>query len=200
MKSHFLESLEILEKRVEAGPVSLNEIVDLLGARGHLILILFVGLPFMQPIPLPGLSTPLGLLVLILSVLNYLGRPPWIPQKFKAKTFRKDQLLGSLRVAERIWGLLEKILEPRWKILFNHPFFRFFNTLVLCSQALLLMLPLPVPFSNNIPAIVIVINALGELEEDGFVVLLSYVFLAGSLAFFSGLAVGLESGFQYFSR
>ena len=45
-------------------------------------------------------------------------------------------------------------------------------------------LPLPIPFSNTVPAIVIFIHSLGRLERNGALLLLSYLIFGLCLGFF----------------
>ena len=56
-------SEELAELRMRAGEraVTLREVLYVLGGRGYLLLVLLLALPFITPIPLPGLSTPFGL-------------------------------------------------------------------------------------------------------------------------------------------
>ena len=197
MKSHFLKSLEALEAHALEKPLKLKEVFLILGDRGHLVVILFLTLPFLQPIPVPGLSTGLGLLITFVAGLNFLNKPIHLPQRFEEKILSQALVINISRVAEKIWKFLEKFLRPRSPIFFKSQFFKGFNTLVLSVQALLLCLPLPVPFSNNIPAIVIAVNVIGELEEDGIVVLISYFLSLVSCAFFIGLALGVQSGWNF---
>ncbi len=196
MKSFFLISLESLENQARQKPLKLKEVFEIIGERSHLVFILLLSLPFMQPIPLPGLSTVFGLMMIIVAIYNYLGKPVFLPARYKDKTISQPLLLSTLRVAETIWQFLEKFIRVRGSIFFKTQFFRGFNTLVLCVQAFLLCLPLPIPFSNNIPALVIIVNVIGELEEDGLVVFLSYLLCAASLTFFWGVGLGVKSGWD----
>ncbi len=197
MKSHFLESLETLELQAQQRPLMLKEVFEILGDRSHLVIILFLASPFLQPIPLPGLSTVFGLTMIVIAYLNYFGRPIRVPHRYSEKILSQSLIINIARVAEKIWNFLEKFLRVRGAIFFETKFFKGFNALVLSLQAFLLCLPLPVPFSNTIPAIIIAINVIGELEEDGLVVFLSYLLCLGSFAFFWGLGLGAISGWNF---
>jgi hypothetical protein len=59
------------------------------------------------------------------------------------------------------------------------PSFTVLNGLAIVSSAFLLTLPLPIPFSNTIPAWAILLLALGMMEEDGAVIVAGY-FMAGA--------------------
>jgi hypothetical protein len=59
--------------------------------------------------------------------------------------------------------------------------------------AALLLLPLPVPFSNTIPAWAIMLMAGGLLERDGLFILAGYITALGAIVFFGAIGIfGLE--------
>jgi hypothetical protein len=51
-------------------------------------------------------------------------------------------------------------------------------------------LPLPIPFSNTIPAIVILSIVFAQLEDDGFLILFGYAASFGMAIFFYSLGAG----------
>lgn len=193
VRSHFLLSLEGIEERIKQGPMTLGEVFEFLGTKGDEVVLIFLSLPFLQPIPIPFLSTVLGSLVCVGAFLNFRSKPPWFPQKLRNKTLNRKIALNTVRVAEKIWVRVEKILSPRWFFLSQFILFRIGNMALLISQGFLLALPLPIPFSNTIPAWAIILNAIGQLEEDGLIIILSYLVAIGSFIFFSGLVVGVEN-------
>lgn len=197
MKSHFLKALESLEKQAQEKPIKLKEVLQTLGDSSHLVIILFLAFPFLQPIPLPGLSTVFGLTMVAIALLNFFGKPIRLPTRFNEKVLSQALIINTLRAAEKVWYFLKKFLKVRGSIFFETRFFKGFNTLVLCAQALLLCLPIPVPFTNNIPAVIIAINVIGELEEDGYVVFVSYILSAISFTFFIGLSLGAVFGWDF---
>jgi hypothetical protein len=55
-----------------------------------------------------------------------------------------------------------------------------------CAGALLLLLPLGgIPFTNTLPALVVVVGTLGMLERDGAAVAAAYGLLVATLAYFA---------------
>jgi hypothetical protein len=52
-----------------------------------------------------------------------------------------------------------------------------------------LMLPLPIPFSNSIPALAVVLLAIGMLEKDGLCVLLGHLTAVATWVYRSDLCV-----------
>jgi hypothetical protein len=59
-----------------------------------------------------------------------------------------------------------------------------------------LMLPLPIPFSNNIPAWAVVLLAIGMMEKDGLLVLLGHLTAIATWIFIGLASVFAIGGFQ----
>lgn len=190
-ESRLLKALELIEAKNAQESLSLGEIVQLLGGMGHGILILLLCLFFLQPIPLPGISTPIGIIIIISSTLQFLNRAPWIPRRYRHRVIPQRVLEKMLKVAHRIWAWLERFLHPRLLFLTQSPAFRFVNLLVLIISGFLLGLPLPIPFSNTIPALVILSIVFAQLEEDGFLVLFGYFLSFLMFLFFFSLGAGI---------
>lgn len=193
-KSHFAESLERISQASLKTDLSIQEIFDLLGNKGHLVLILFFSVPFLQPVPLMGLSTPLGILSIMVSYCFWLQKPPWFPKRFCNLKVSKIVLFKTVELIRKIWAYLERVLKPRLSIFYSSWFFRFFNFFLVATSAGLLALPLPIPFSNTVPTVAIVLNMIGQLEDDGAIVLLSFFSFLFSLTFFIGLGTGIFVG------
>ncbi|WP_295905330.1 exopolysaccharide biosynthesis protein [uncultured Bdellovibrio sp.] len=190
MKSRFIAAMDLLQEEASRGDLTLHRIFQLLGEEGHAMLMLFLCLPFMQPIPIPGLSTPLGLLVAIVAFFLYLNRPPWLPKKFENLKISSDVLLKVSELAEKIWKHASKIIKQRMIFLHDHWFFRILNLIVVVVNAFLLALPLPIPFSNTVPVIAIVLSAIGYMEKDGVFILFSYLWCLIVASFFATLTMG----------
>ena len=75
---------------------------------------------------------------------------------------------------------------------------------MIAFAALLLMLPIPVPFSNCFPAGAILLLSAGALERDGLCSLAGWVMSALATAFIAGLAVGgvafVDRATKFFSQ
>lgn len=195
-KSHFVEALERITGAAEKADITIHDIFILLGEKSHLILILFFSVPFLQPVPLVGLSTPLGVLIVIVAFYFMRQQAPWLPKRFSHLVVPKQVLMKTIELIQKIWRYLETIITPRWPRLHDSQLFRVINFCVVAISALLLALPLPIPFSNTIPTIAIVLNTIGQLEEDGAIILLSFTAFAVSIAFFTGLGTGVFVGIE----
>ncbi|MFN8944791.1 MAG: exopolysaccharide biosynthesis protein, partial [Pseudobdellovibrionaceae bacterium] len=142
------------------------------------------------------LSTPFGILIGFVGLMSFLNRPPSLPRRWENKKLPSSTVLKIAESSERVFEKLAFILHPRWKQFFRGPF-RMISALLLILNAILLALPLPIPFSNAMPAWVILFQALGHLEEDGLFVVLSYLQTAVCLIYFGALAFGISSGIEF---
>jgi hypothetical protein len=64
---------------------TLAQIVHILRGRGFDCFIVLLALPFCTPIPLPGLSIPFGIILMLFGVRIALRKKPWLPKKLMAR-------------------------------------------------------------------------------------------------------------------
>ena len=178
--------------RSKANPDGLyvEDLVATFGYRSSAFLIIMLSLPFLQPVPLFGLSTPLGGMIMILSFFIGMGRKLWLPRKLLRKHINFKILDGSCRWMSRALEKTEAYIKPRWPLIIHNVFFRSFNGLLLFIFAFLLSLPLPIPFSNSIPCYFLIFHCVGQLEGDGLLILLSYFLALICFFFFASLGLG----------
>lgn len=154
--------------------VPLQHIFSVMVGRGFALLILIFGMPFLLPVPLPGLSVPFGVVIALFGLRLCLAQKPWLPQ-FLLKTKIHYGTLSML-VDKGIWlaKKVEKVLKPRLLFLSAGEFhFRVHGVMFIC-MGILLALPLP-PGTNFPPALSIVLLCLGMMERDGYFILASYL-------------------------
>jgi len=179
-------SEELADLRVRAGerPITLREVIYLLGERAYLLLVLLLALPFITPIPIPGLSTPFGLAIAIIALRLSLGQRPWLSKNLQRKELPAGFIAKVFTVAEKVLRFLEKFLRPRLTVLTDTPLLQQLHAVLLLVAALALLLPLPIPFTNSFPAWTILLLAAGLLERDGAFVLAGYVVFAAGVLYF----------------
>ena len=69
---------------------------------------------------------------------------------------------------------------------------RFVHMCMVCAGAGLLLLPLSgFPFTNTLPALVIVFGMLGVMERDGVAVVAAYGFLVATVVYFALFATAI---------
>jgi hypothetical protein len=179
------EALAHLQATFADRTVPLHEVIGVLQGRAYLLLLVFLALPFCTPIPLPGVSTPFGLVVAFIALRLALGLKPFLPQRLLQIELPAGFFGKIIKFTQRIVGILEKFLRPRWLSLTKTEALRRIHALVILVSGLVLLLPLPIPFTNTFPAWVIILLACGLLESDGVFILVGYlVFLLGTAYFF----------------
>lgn len=184
-RSLFVEAMDRIQAMAsQKNEITLLELFELLGSKSHSLLILFLCLPYLQPLPIPGLSTPFGFLIGLISIFMYLRRPPWLPKRFYNLKLSMSILLKISEVAEKIWIKAGRFLRQRWPYFVISAPFRQINLAVVLVNSVLLALPLPIPFSNMFPIIPILLCTLANIEKDGLLILLSYIFCLVCFGFF----------------
>ena len=183
------DELHALAARFEEKEITLQEVVDALGARASALLMVILALPFCSPITIPGLSVPFGVVIAVLAARFALGLPPWLPARLLAVKLPPKFFRAVLEGASKFIGVIERQLRPRWLWLTESAVLRRLHMSLVCLGALLLLLPLGgIPFTNTLPALVVVIGALGVLERDGVAVAVAYGFLILTAVYFTVFA------------
>ena len=100
------EELADLRARLGAKPMTLREVIHSLRGRAYTLLVILLALPFITPIPLPGLSTPFGLAIAFIALRLALGQRPWLPMKLQ----RKQLPAGFF---DRVFAVAGKVIACR---------------------------------------------------------------------------------------
>jgi hypothetical protein len=189
-RPRFSTELQDLAQQFADRPAHLAELLAATRGRGFDLLLLLIGLPFLTPIPLPGLSTPFGLVVLVIGARLALGRRPWLPAALLQRELPSRFIARMLAAATHMVRWLEVLLRPRLEFLHEQWIYRrVAGTLILLS-GLLLLLPLPIPLTNSLPALTVVLLAAGAMERDGLFFLAGCATFTVALAYFGLLAFG----------
>lgn len=174
----------MLQARSREHTLTLRDVIHALGGRAYSLLLILLALPFITPIPLPGLSTPFGLAIGLIALRLVLGQRPFLPKKLQRREIPAGFFEKLVKVAAGVIRFLEKFLRPRLAIITEFGWTRQVHALLMLLAALALLLPLPIPFTNSFPAWVVLLMAGGLLERDGLVVILAYVVFAAGIAYF----------------
>ncbi len=172
----FSQEIKSLLQRLTEQQLSLGEILAETCERGFSLVIALLVLPFLLPMP-PGLTGPFGGACLLLSVQMVLGRhSPWLPRRIARYKFPRPFAQLLLKNLQRLTKILEKIARPRLKKIANNPLTWRINGF--CISWLTILLILPIPFTNPIPTIGILLLAVATIEADGLLICISYVITA----------------------
>ncbi|HXH30820.1 MAG TPA: exopolysaccharide biosynthesis protein [Bacteriovoracaceae bacterium] len=153
--------------------ITLGNIVQHVEGEAIIVLCLVTILPFMQPIPIPGLSSLLGLIVLLQGIGLMLWSKPLLTKRMKEINITHERFEFIFRAAKKFSAVTSKIST------FKHPLTNSRVSHVVCGIAIIisaavLALPLPIPFSNLIPAMSIFLICIGLLEEDLILIILGH--------------------------
>jgi hypothetical protein len=165
--SRLSTELRRLGERFGDRPVRCRDIVEATQGRGYHFLLLCIALPFVGPVPLPGFSIPFGFVVTLLGTRLALDKKPWLPEALLEREIPPRTAPQLLVGASRMMEGLEYVLRPRWGFVPNHAVFGRVAGFLIALSGLMLMLPLPLPFSNSLPAWTVILLAAGALGRDG---------------------------------
>jgi hypothetical protein len=186
----FSQELQDLARRFADRPTPLAELIQATQGRGFHLMLLCISLPFVTPIPLPGLSTPFGLVVALIGARLTAGRKPWLPKQLLARELPPRFLTKMLQAATSVVRLLEFCLKPRLSFLHESLVFRRVAGYLIFISGVLMLLPLPLPFCNSFPAFTVLLLAAGALERDGVAFLAGCAMFLVTSAYFALLTFG----------
>lgn len=172
--------------------VTLAEIREMLGHDGLLLFVAFLSIIFLIPVSLPGVSTAFGAAILLIGISRLLNRTLWIPNCFLKRQLPSDRLCncltGGLKWVNRLEGISR---SRRLEWLISGRFVNGLNNFALILGAVLLMAPFGlVPLSNTLPALAILLFAIGLLRRDGVCICLGHVVNVATIIYFSLLLGG----------
>lgn len=154
------------------GRISLHDLIHAFGLRAFGLAILIFALPNGIPAPIaPGLSAVLGAPLVLLAAQMLFGLDhPWFPESWLARSFRRADVAKLLRPAIPTLERIERYVKPRYAHLTGRRFRPLLGGIVLWNA---LLLSLPIPFGNLLPAWAIILAAFGQIERDGTLVIAS---------------------------
>jgi hypothetical protein len=167
--------------------VSIDDIMRSMDARAMGALLLMFAFPNALPTP-PGTSGILGLPLLYLAVQMMLGRMPWLPKIIAARSMARNDFATLVDRVIPWLDRADKLMAPRLQWLCGA---RAQQALGFACLILALVLFLPIPLGNMLPAFSICLIALGVLERDGLWILLGLMCGVISLIIVSGVVYGL---------
>ncbi len=184
------EEIEGLLAVLSERPVTLREIIAVTQARAYPLLLILVSLPFCLPIPLPGLSTPLGAVIALIGLRLSFRAEPWLPAAVLDAPVSSAKVASILRGSLKMARGLEVLLRPRLCFLVDYAVLHHFYGAMICICGVLLLLPLPIPLSNLVPALTVIFLAAALIERDGYFIVAGTLMFVVTLAFFGGIFFG----------
>lgn len=161
--------------------LTMGDVVAALEDRTFGLLMLLLALPNCPPMPgIPFVSTITGTPLAFFAGQLALGRPtPWLPARLLRSSIGRAELLRVLETVAPYVRRLERLLKHRLPQLATGPGERAAAG-VACVLAVILALP--IPGGNLLPAWAIVFFALGIVERDGVCIVIGGVLTVIALA------------------
>lgn len=185
-------SLGQVIESIQGETITLRQLLELIGEQGLLFFCIILTLPFLLPVSIPGVSTIFGLVIILIGMGVTLNRIPWLPARVMNRTIMREHLVPTLEKGIELFGRFERWVQPRAKVLTEGIVMNRVNGLLLTFGGVLLIFPLGlVPFSNTLPALAVLLLAVGMLQRDGFFIVGGYIALVATIVYFAGLALGV---------
>lgn len=147
--------------------IAVSDLLTALGDRALAALLFVFAVPNVLPVP-PGTSAILGAPLVFLAAQLAFGRRPWLPSVIASRTMTRADFAALIRRIGPWLARAERLLRPRATRLALPPM-EYLVGLVCLLLAVVLVLP--IPLGNMLPALAISLLALGILERDGLWIL-----------------------------
>jgi hypothetical protein len=177
------------------GQLCFGDIVKVTHGRAYDLLLVLAAVPFLSPIgSIPMVAATMGTLMMLVGSFLALGLKPRLPQKVLEYPLKTSIVSKVLQAGAALMRRFEKFLRPRLAFAHNVVFFQRLAGLLIAISGFLLFLPIPVPLSNTLPALTVMLLAAGALERDGAFFLAGCIMFVITCACFLGLYIfGMEA-------
>ena len=179
---------DILARLAEpaTGSVTLGEVLAAVGERSFGALLVILAIPNMVAGLIPGLSILLGLPLLLVSLQLLVGaEKPWLPRRLARLEIQRADLRRIVERTRKALRRLERALRPRLEFVTASWAERLIG---LGCVALSILVFLPIPFANLVPATGIMLFGFSMLERDGLMALAAMGIVGLSAVLFGGVA------------
>jgi hypothetical protein len=164
------EMLAEVSDRTHGDRVSVRTLVEAFRYRASGALLFLFAVPNVLPMP-PGTSGILGLPLVIIAFQLMGGRPLILPDFVLERSISGESFARMVDQTVPRLKRIERLLRPRMPGLTGDAAERVIGAFCL---ALAVILTLPIPLGNVLPALAISIIALGMIERDGVWVLAGF--------------------------
>ncbi len=186
--------LRILSSDLSRERISVGDLLSALGDRALGALMFVFAIPNVLPTP-PGTSAVLGAPLIFLATQVMFGRKPWLPAIITQRSMSREDFHVVIRRIAPWLERAEKLLKPQASVLAMPPME---YVVGLVCLVLALVLVLPIPLGNMLPALAISLMALGLLERDGVWISAGVIMAAVSMVVVSGVVFALVKATIFF--
>ncbi len=172
--------------------ITVGELTDRMEQRGFGLLMIVLALPTLIPILPPGVAVIVGILYALLGVQMLWGlHQPWLPERVRRYRLTAPRVRRLRDRGVALMQRLERLSRPRPLPLDERIIVR---GVALVMVILGLVLVLPFPFLNTLPAMSVLVLGIGLLNRDALFILAGIVLATTVIiisVFFAGSLVAL---------
>jgi hypothetical protein len=195
VKGLSLQMLSILEK-AQGNDIALGSILETFSRSSHAALAVFLSFPLCLPVGIPVLTAILGLIVGLVGFLLAIGREIWLPKSISAKGIPYKSLSHVIERLLRASNRMERWFHPRMLFLATNSQMIRVHGLFIMILGLIASFPIPLPLNNLVAGFPILLLGLSLLEEDGLLVIVSYLASIPCFIYYGALGYFGYAGFQ----
>ncbi|MCS6830577.1 MAG: exopolysaccharide biosynthesis protein [Armatimonadota bacterium] len=156
--------------------LTVGDLMQRMEERGFGLVLILLSIVALIPVLPPGASGVVGMLCIAGSLQMVWGRTtPWLPKRLRAYSL-SEKTVNLLRTrGVRLLQSIEKLSRPRLTPFSDVTLLRLASAVVLLMGVIMF---LPLPFMNSLPALSVMATAFGLLNRDGVFLMVGAV-LAG---------------------
>ena len=185
-----------LLKKADGKDIGLGTAISAMSGRSHALLMVFLSFPLCLPVGIPVLSTAFGLMLSLVGFLSAIGREIWIPRSISAKVIPFSRLAYVTERLLRVSARMERWFHPRMPFLVTNSAMIRVHGCFVALLGLVAAIPLPLPFNNLVAGFPVLLLGLSLLEEDGLLVIVSYLASIPFFFYYAALAFLGYAGFE----
>lgn len=184
------QAIEDVVNQSSADKISIADLVRAMEAAGYGLVMIIFSLATVMPLP-PPIPNVFALPLIIFAAQMILGyEAPKLPKSISNLRIKRSIVVVVVHKSSRYIGRVEKVLKPRLSFVVTPIFERILGLFILVFS---LFIMIPLPFTNLVPGIGIMLIAFGLLGKDGlFVISGILVGMIGSLIAIMTIFIGVE--------
>lgn len=179
--------LTAIAKGQDRERISIADLLHALEHRAIGALMFIFAVPNAIPVP-PGVSAVLGAPLIFLSFQLMIGRRPWLPKLITDRSLSRVDFEKVVDLTAPWLARAERLMRPRFEFLAKPPAEYLVGAICLLLSIILF---LPIPLGNMLPAFTICILALGVLERDGLWIGIGVASAIGAVVIVWGVVLAL---------
>jgi hypothetical protein len=176
-----------IAQNTQSERISIGDLLQALQHRASGALMFLFAIPNAIPVP-PGVSAVLGAPLIFLAFQLMVGQRPWLPKLITNRSLSRAEFEKVANLAAPWLAKAERLMRPRLQMLAKPPAEYVVGAVCLVLAVILF---LPIPLGNMLPAFTICILSLGVLQRDGIWITIGLGCAIAAVAIVWGVALAL---------